>query len=246
MIDLGHNRQFHFGYIALGLLLSLVAPALCLQVQEEEAVDRLCVSIGPYENQINACMQNRILQLQSVIGLDDGQVKRLRIVSKGVLEREAKRVDDTFYYGNPILSKFWESNMDRVLSEQQRVKVAEFDEQVIARQQQARIRYGRKPHDSTTKASFVAANLQVHLHLSNDQTQQVSQLLKNHLDELEGKRWDPMLDAFYESKQEELELVLAESQRLFFDGNSLINGIGDRTVWDTQWRKASCTDCHWG
>ncbi len=244
MIDLSHGRQLRFWYVVIWLSVSAIVPILWIQDDEES--HRLCFEIGPFQDQIQACLQNRILQLDAEVEINDEQIKRLRVAAKGVLKREARRVEGHFYYGNPLLSKFWKSNLNRVLDEDQLARMVDFDKETHANLQRALSDYNSTPHDPATKANFVATNLRVHLYLSRRQTQKVTELLKTHLDELDAESWDSKLTSFYQSNQEELELVLAESQRLFFDGKSLINGIGDRSVWDAQWRKASCTDCHWG
>lgn len=242
MIDLNRNQWFHLLSIITCLLISTAISQVW--IQEDEETQRLCLEIGPFENHIDACLKNRILQLSSVAQLSDKQTKRLRVVAKGVVNGVFQKNDGTFHYGNPLESRLWKSNLDRVLDDEQLSRKEAFDLHVETNREQALARYNKAANDFTARANFVAANLQKHLYLTDEQTQQVSELLKVHLEELENKSWDPMLDAFLEAKRPELKKILAETQLVFFDRKSLINGIGDRTVWDATWHKATCKDCH--
>lgn len=240
-MDLSRNHWIHLLSVALCLMFSTVISQFVFQ--EDEGAPRLCPDIGPFEHHVDACLQNRILQLNEVAELSDGQTRRLRVIAKGVMKRVTQDEDGTFYFGNPLKSKFWTSNLDRVLSEEQLAKTQAFDDQVNLKRQQARARYGRDAFKDAVRANFVVTNMQKHLYLTDEQSQQVTELLKEHLSEL-NEDWDPMLEAFLEAKRPELEKVLAESQLVFIDGKSLINGIGRRSVWDSSWQKSTCTDCH--
>lgn len=242
MIDLNKNQRIHLLSIVACLLISSVISQIGFQ--EDEEAQRLCMEIGPFERHIDACLSNRIQQLVSVAELNEKQITRLRIVAKGVLKGINREDNGTFYYGNPLESHLWKSNLGRILDDKQLVKANEFDLKVEANRVQVLKRYSKAANEVPARADFVAANLQKHLYLTDQQTLKVTELLKTHLDELNERPWDPMLEAFYDEYRSELTKVLAETQLVFFDRKSLINGIGDRTVWDTDWHHATCKDCH--
>jgi hypothetical protein len=240
------DRAIGFGrtiFACLCLLVSTSIPAIYTWQDEDKPIRR-CIDIGPFESHIEACLLNRISQLTAELELDLATTKRLRVVANGVLKKEANRRGESFYYGNPLHSKFWKSNLDRVLDEEQIAKLAVTDEANSTRRDEAKQQYNQTPNVAFAKADFVATNLQFHLYLTRDQTTQVRKLLQSHLEEIGDENWEPRLEPFFEANQEQLESFLSESQLMFFDGKSLINGFGDQAVWNDEWRKATCTDCH--
>lgn len=231
-------------FVAFSIVLSLpIASGLVQDDDEEEGIRPMCVQVGPFEDKIEATMQNRIQQLKAEIELSPAQVRKLNVASKGVMKSQASYHNGWFFFGNPTASEFWKKTMGRTLDETQKKNVKEFDAKVDRRIKDKKRKFNELGSNAAN-AELVAAHLQKHLYLTDEQVAQVELELTQFLEETEGEAWDPTLSNFYEAKKGELDQALTAPQLLFFDGESLKNGIGDGPFWGGDWRKAKCTDCH--
>lgn len=229
---------------SFSLLLSALISLPLMSPQEEEGIRPNCVQVGPFEELTQAVLLNRIGQLKSAIELSRTQAMKLSVAAKGVLKRQADFDEGWFYFGNPMRAELWQKTVKQTLSEEQLSQLEAFDAEVKLASQKARSRYDADEADTDAQADFVSSNLQRFLYLTNSQTQKVRDLLRSHLDGIDREDWDPSLQTFYQSNESDLNQMLTESQRVFFDGQTLKNGIGDSAVWSFEWRRSKCTDCH--
>ena len=98
-MNLSRNHRIHLLSVVLCLVFSTAISQFSFQ--EDDEAPRMCPDIGPFEHHIDACLQNRILQLNDVAELTDSQTKRLRVIAKGVMKRVTQDDDGIFLLRKP-------------------------------------------------------------------------------------------------------------------------------------------------
>ena len=241
-----------FPFVSLCLLFStLLSAPLALQQQDKVKVCDFC----PNPTHIRAVLQNNIDQIDSVVTLSKKQRAKLEVAAKRVFklanaieEMEADNPqqfrDLKFYRGNPLNSEFFLSTIRKTLDESQRKQWEAFTARLLSFKHYKGRRDLRAIQTIKEKSEVMAGNMQYYLNMSDDQTESVAELLVRYL--TENVEFDPTLVQFTNQYESELSEFMTETQLLFFDGESLINGAGTggANVFHGIWQKFHCTRCH--
>lgn len=226
----------------MGLLISAGIAAFCAQ-EEEPTDEKMAQTMQGLESQVVACVQNRIHQLAVELELSEAQARKLRVLAKS-LERSDYGWSHNNSFSNPMLSEKWQGHLLRVLDVDQVSKRAELDSRIDAKRKRAKQQLDVVSANLNALSELALSSLQHRVYLTNNQWMQISELLTSYLDDSLPEAQELELSDFYGAKQTELDAILLNSQRIFFDQPVPFEKLLEQGEWGDQWRGLNCQTCH--
>ncbi len=227
--------RLQIAYVVFSVALSFVLPlGIVFQEDDEDDNDNRCQMVQLSEEKARAILLNRVSQIGDVLELDDSQLLKLRVASKGTLRAFSKLEAPQ----GPLESEFWKKKVGQILTDGQIQDLRENDLRLKSQQRFALDQFAQSA-DEENLETLALATLKTNLGITKMQSERMRPLLRDYIeDPAEGKSWL----GFYQSNREQLHELLIESQVYFFEETDWLEREALESF--ANWTAVRCADCH--
>ena len=254
--SLGAGLQLLFLSFTSGLILQVPVAAWQedgldnpgVGMEEAEVADApMCTMVANQANFENV-IHNRIRQIRAVVDLTDQQQRKLEVAGKRLLLDENGENDKVTFFGNPLASSQWTAFTTRILTEEQRLRLAVFDADIQLRiltgDDNDLIERNNSPEiglPESVDPVTARANLEYYLFLTEEQATGIEPLIAGAFSRSDSSL---PLKEFIEENRPLLQELLTDSQSELLDHLDSEGVVPADGLWSNQWRTARCADCH--